>query len=121
MFCRFSCAVDGGTQAHTMGMPTITDYGAATEYKHSYGSKHAKLPPPPPPRMVTDATSSHIGLPNPGLCPAAAVPTWASPLYAHKPPPGHYTPASTLITGTTPPPCFANTFMYKSVPSASLR
>ena len=103
-------------------MPEVSDYEASTEYSYSYGAKTAKLPPAHDRHRVwQDATSTHIGLPDPGLLPAAAIPTWASPLYMQKPPPGHYTPASTLITGATPPASFANIFMYKSIAAESLR
>jgi len=73
-------------------------------------------------RLITDASSSYrIGLPDPGLAPAAAIPKWASPLYPQKSPDSHWAPTSTDITGLTPPASFANIFMYKSIPAANLR
>jgi len=101
--------------------PAVSVYDQGTEYKHSFGSKTPKMPPAPPRRMTADATSTHIGLPEPELPPAAAIPKWASPLYTQKSPAGHWAPSSTDITGTTPPASFANIFMYKSIPAASLR
>jgi len=98
-------------------------YTAATEYKHAYDpSRTAKLPiAPPPAKVITDATSTNIGVPGCWPAPGAKAPVWASPLYMHKPPVGHYTPASTMISGVTPPASFAHAFNYLSVPSAMLR
>lgn len=106
--------------------PAVDVHGCAqgTEYKHSFGSKPPVMPPAGPThgRLITDASSSYrIGLPDPGLAPAAAIPKWASPLYTQKSPASHWAPSSTDITGKTPPPSFANIFMYKSIPAANLR
>ena len=106
--------------------PAVDVHGCAqgTEYKHSFGSKPPVMPPAGPThgRLITDASSSYrIGLPDPGLAPAAAIPKWASPLYPQKSPDSHWAPTSTDITGLTPPASFANIFMYKSIPAANLR
>lgn len=106
--------------------PAVDVHGCAqgTEYKHAFGSKPPVMPPAGPThgRLITDASSSYrIGLPDPGLAPAAAIPKWASPLYPQKSPDSHWAPTSTDITGLTPPASFGNIFMYKSIPAANLR
>ena len=104
--------------------PAVDVHDQGTEYKHAFGSKPPTMPPAGPThgRLITDASSSYrIGLPDPGLAPAAAIPKWASPLYPQKSPDSHWAPTSTDITGVTPPASFANIFMYKSIPAANLR